>query len=249
MTARPTILAAVDFSACSMHALRKALDLARGTGAALHVIHVLPSSLHSPELFAHAPDELRPALRAEAHLAAACGRAHAEGVAATAHLRTGDPVPVLLEAIEELCPDLVVAGSHGRGAVLRALMGSVSSELWQRSPVPVVAVPLDEAAAARTMGDDVPLARDIAWSCDCCGHIRDEVEPHDRCLRCGLRPGRWNWAPVFACPADATVEPAVGEAANGLEQAARPNVPTTLFATAPPGVEGYDVNPELRVRY
>jgi len=41
----------------------------------------------------------------------------------------------------EVKPDFVVVGSHGKGILKRAFLGSVSGELARRSPVPVMIVP------------------------------------------------------------------------------------------------------------
>jgi hypothetical protein len=43
--------------------------------------------------------------------------------------------------IKEMKPDVVVVGSHGKGMLSRALLGSVSSELAAKSPVPVMIIP------------------------------------------------------------------------------------------------------------
>ncbi|MEN9384871.1 MAG: hypothetical protein RL323_2014 [Pseudomonadota bacterium] len=53
---------------------------------------------------------------------------------------TGDPVPMLLEILESHQCDAVVMGSHGKGAVSSALLGSVSQAMLAASPVPVVFV-------------------------------------------------------------------------------------------------------------
>jgi hypothetical protein len=51
------------------------------------------------------------------------------------------PLAGMLSLIKEIRPDLVVVCSHGKGLLKRALIGSVSSQLVQRSPVPVLVVP------------------------------------------------------------------------------------------------------------
>jgi nucleotide-binding universal stress UspA family protein len=52
----------------------------------------------------------------------------------------GDPVRVLADAAAQGV-DLLVVGSHGRGRMGRALLGSVSCELMARVECPVVALP------------------------------------------------------------------------------------------------------------
>jgi nucleotide-binding universal stress UspA family protein len=55
-------------------------------------------------------------------------------------LREGRPATVISEAAEQLGADFVVVGRRGRGDVTRLLLGSVSSELTQDCPVPVVVI-------------------------------------------------------------------------------------------------------------
>lgn len=57
------------------------------------------------------------------------------------------PAMALLKLVEELRPDFVVVGSHGRGAVMRFLLGSVGEQLVRHSPVPVIVIPDPERAA------------------------------------------------------------------------------------------------------
>ncbi|MES1923039.1 hypothetical protein MHBO_004573 [Bonamia ostreae] len=46
----------------------------------------------------------------------------------------------LIEAIEELEPEMVIAGSHGKGTVKRMLLGSTSEYLLHHSKIPVTIV-------------------------------------------------------------------------------------------------------------
>ena len=87
-----------------------------------------------------------------------------------------------------------------------------------------------------------------AFYCGYCGHIRRAFESRRRCWHCGASPVNWLSEPVLAGPVDADV-PHVAEPAPELLATEQTNDPAGLFATSPPGTEGYDVNPELRVRY
>ncbi|HUH12760.1 MAG TPA: universal stress protein, partial [Longimicrobiales bacterium] len=70
---------------------------------------------------------------------------------ATATLRVaeGRPPDRILEAREQTGADLVVVGSHGRGALGRIFLGSVSGAVLRRCPGPVLLVP---EATARASG-------------------------------------------------------------------------------------------------
>lgn len=54
--------------------------------------------------------------------------------------RTGDAGPAICRMAEEVGADVVVVGSRGRGAIKRALLGSVSTHVTANAPCPVVVV-------------------------------------------------------------------------------------------------------------
>lgn len=56
-------------------------------------------------------------------------------------LRTGDPAHELLALVESHPDSLLVMSTHGRGAVMRLLAGSVATTLMRRSPIPLLVVP------------------------------------------------------------------------------------------------------------
>jgi nucleotide-binding universal stress UspA family protein len=146
------ILVGVDFSEGSARALRYAARLAMQTGARLHVLHVhgappplLPSPLAGLSLEAYKQylNDVQAQLRAQlSHLIdKEVTEASAGQIPVSQSLREGDARREILDAASELKADLVIVGSHGRGAVLRTLMGSVSTSLCQHSAVPILVVP------------------------------------------------------------------------------------------------------------
>jgi hypothetical protein len=159
--------------------------------------------------------------------------AHARHVEAATHLRTETVVFGLLAAIDQLKPDLVIVGSHGRRGIQRALLGSISESLARRAHVPVLIVPSPERQT---------VAAAAAWACDACGHILSPGDSLDVCAHCGATPVRWLSAPLAG-------EPAVGAGAADASAAPDTRDGPSLFATSPAGA--YDrsqANPEIRVR-
>jgi universal stress protein E len=53
----------------------------------------------------------------------------------------GRPFDVIADAVKELRPDVLVMGTHGRSAILRALLGSVTEEALRSLDVDILAVP------------------------------------------------------------------------------------------------------------
>lgn len=134
------MLCAIDFSDSSERALMQAAPLAQKLGAALHLVHVCPIQVSAlPDALLTPALEKEDLERSQALLADIRGRLPLSDV--QLQVRVGDPLLGLLDAIEDLQPDLVVVGSHGRGAMMRALLGSVSERLCRKSPVPVLVVP------------------------------------------------------------------------------------------------------------
>jgi universal stress protein E len=53
----------------------------------------------------------------------------------------GAPMEIISRAVSEMRPDLLVMGTHGRSAVLKALIGSVTEEALRSLSVDILAVP------------------------------------------------------------------------------------------------------------
>ena len=63
------------------------------------------------------------------------------GVETTALLVHGATVDTILKEASDLEVDMIVVGSHGRGAMYQLLMGSVSEAVLHKSRFPVLVVP------------------------------------------------------------------------------------------------------------
>jgi nucleotide-binding universal stress UspA family protein len=137
------ILVGIDFSDSSAGAMFHALTLAERLHAVLHLAHVTPpqSNLAVPtDIGFNMPTEFEDATRARERMEQVRAMLGAK-TPVELHLRMGDPVRGLIDLINEVRPDMVVIGSHGRSAVMRMLLGSVSTQIIHRSPVPVLVVP------------------------------------------------------------------------------------------------------------
>ena len=152
------ILVAIDGSAHAERALAEAVDQARLAGASLTLIAVVPDP--SPWLLGgawggYAPpvtlDELSQEAEGQhrAMLDAAVASVPAE-VRPDTVLVHGEPASAILRQVADGHHDLVVMGSRGRGEVRSLLLGSVSHDVLQASPVPVLVVhsPPDALEAA-----------------------------------------------------------------------------------------------------
>jgi nucleotide-binding universal stress UspA family protein len=67
-------------------------------------------------------------------------RGREAGVTVSFLVWTGDPGDMIVSAAEAEHADMIVVGSHGRGAVGRLFLGSVSEHVVRNAPCPVLVV-------------------------------------------------------------------------------------------------------------
>jgi nucleotide-binding universal stress UspA family protein len=67
-------------------------------------------------------------------------QAQAKGLKARVALRTGVPYREIVDLVTDERADLVVIGTHGRGGIDRALLGSVADRVVRLVPCPVLTV-------------------------------------------------------------------------------------------------------------
>ena len=137
------VLAPVDFSDGSRHALRHAKALAAERGVSLHVVHVVEWPTSPPPYLADfglpaLPDLLA---RAQTDLDAFVAATPGEDVVTSVRVRIGGLAAyTLTEYAHEVGAGMVVISTHGRAGLDRLLMGSVAERVVRTAPCPVLTV-------------------------------------------------------------------------------------------------------------
>ncbi len=138
-----SIIVPVDGSEPSNAAVDLAVALSKACGASVTLCHVLaiPRPIHDGGGFAREQimeDEMK---TGHAVLDAGAQRAAAAGVSVGKVLQTGAPVDGILDEANKRHCDAIVMGSRGRGWVARAILGSVTTDVINRAPIPVIVAP------------------------------------------------------------------------------------------------------------
>jgi nucleotide-binding universal stress UspA family protein len=144
------ILVAHDFDETSERALDQAIALARKLDAEVVVAHVFSLPLYTfPEGSALIPspeDAARISEAAQRHLDHTLARRAAEGVSLQGVLRSGAPADEICKLATELSAGMIVIGTHGRGALGRAFLGSVAQQVVRSAKQPVLTIHVPHAA-------------------------------------------------------------------------------------------------------
>ena len=149
-------IVAIDFSDATARVVDAAATIARHAGAHLVLVHVVPDE---PAFVGYdvGPSSVRDSVALELRkehreLQALAQTLRDRGADATALLLQGYAVPVLLREAERQDAALIVAGSHGHGAVYDLLIGSVSEKLIRESTRPVLVVPARPRPPGKEIG-------------------------------------------------------------------------------------------------
>ena len=164
------IVVPLDGSEFAEQALPVAEDLARRTGAPLHLVRVVDVTRldrYGPYAVAVSATAFGRVLAeeeaaAQAYLASIVTDLASGGVAATVETRRG---PAARELAAFAQPgDLMVMATHGRSGPTRWLLGSVAEEVARRATVPVMLVRSHPSARSyQSTRTGQPATNDVSW--------------------------------------------------------------------------------------
>ncbi|MBU1208782.1 MAG: universal stress protein [Proteobacteria bacterium] len=160
------ILYATDLSENSAYAFRYAVSSAQQHGAKIHILHVLEEIKTSllwayfemdklQEIREKGKEEIKD--RIQKRLEIFCQRELMDDpkcldLLASTEVTEGDPAAEILRKANELEADLVVMGTHGKGLLAHAFLGSVAEKILHRTKIPVLTIPIPKETDIR-LGD------------------------------------------------------------------------------------------------
>ena len=154
------VLYATDLSKNSAHAFQYAIDIADKHDALIYIVHVLeelPESARTVlenylsdeqyQKFLSRKDDSVNVIRER--LSAFCDNVKRNDPqcvfrVASIDVMEGHPVSEILRYADSNACDLIVMGTHGKGILGHALLGSMAEKVLRKSRVPVMAVPIPD---------------------------------------------------------------------------------------------------------
>jgi len=137
------ILVPLDFSEHAEAALAYAVGLAKGFGAAVHLVHVYPVTTYAappllpgPVVVGQFRDESQ---RVFDELMTRVKRDYSPDISGS--LREGVPHVEILRCASDIGADMIVMGTHGHTGLEHLLLGSVAERVVRGAQVPVLTVP------------------------------------------------------------------------------------------------------------
>mgnify|MGYP000389186125 CR=1 FL=1 len=164
------ILYATDLSKNSAYAFRYAVNSARQHKAHIHILHVvetLPSAAEGlitqyigedklkkmrRETEERMGEKIRERLRQFAERELKRDPKTLKRVVSIEVVH-GDPAAEILQKADEVDADVVILGSHGKGILRHAFLGSVCEKVLHRIRKPVLIIPLPEEDTDITLGE------------------------------------------------------------------------------------------------
>lgn len=139
------ILCPTDFSELSIGAMKYAGLLAEKFGANLHVLHVVDQAYQywmamGPETIPAGPTVEEMMATAQKQMDEFVAQHGPRDLKADTEIISGRPFLEIIRIAKEKNVDLIVIGTHGRGALTQMLLGSVADKVIHKAPCPVLSV-------------------------------------------------------------------------------------------------------------
>jgi nucleotide-binding universal stress UspA family protein len=138
------ILYATDLAESSSIGLKYAIELARGVGAQLTVMHVVDDEdrmLWGPAVIAYL-DRLKVVEELRKKLDDLVKQEQTPGVQIQALLVEGKPFRKIVEIAEDRSMDLIVLNLQSKSMVERAILGSTAERVVRTAHIPVLSIPV-----------------------------------------------------------------------------------------------------------
>jgi nucleotide-binding universal stress UspA family protein len=141
------ILVPIDFSECSDAAFEMAVAIRERFDAILDLVHVWAAPVYAgtEAVVVHTPEGTNLTLaqyvhgQAEEEMREFMKRVESRAIPkVSARVLSGDPVDLIVK--EGAGHDLIVMGTHGRGAIAHLFLGSVAERVVRRAKCPVMTV-------------------------------------------------------------------------------------------------------------
>jgi nucleotide-binding universal stress UspA family protein len=154
------ILYATDLSKNSSYAFLYAVDMAKNHDARIVILHAIEPIPAYAEIYITTKDEFKKKEHEEIvesmkeHVQGFCKKAETQigppcvELVSKILVRVGHPPEEILNAADEEGCDVIVMGTHGKGFLAHAFLGSVSSAVLHRTRKPVFTIPLPSEKAA-----------------------------------------------------------------------------------------------------
>ncbi len=156
-----TILVPVDSSALAEAALGPAAELARELAIPVTVLQAVWYAPSRVEGLAVSLDRIdRMVAAARLYVDGLATRLRAAGVDARGEVLVAPPVAAIREQADELRAAVIVMATHGRGALGRFALGSVSDEVLTATSHPVMLVRAEETAGSTAAAAAAPVPKE-----------------------------------------------------------------------------------------
>jgi len=138
-----TLLVPTDFSPHSEKAVALAIELAKLSGAKIHLLHCYQVNVGGVSPYGvTVPEEFNRQIREAAarSIEALEQQVAASGVPVEAHITPSYPSEAVSELADEIHADLVIMGTRGATGLKHILLGSVAERTLRTAPCPVLTV-------------------------------------------------------------------------------------------------------------